>query len=67
MTVDAPWPFLAGDNRAWDALSAWLNQPGAPPTDRDGTLRGLPAGPGLSAVDMAAACLTCADAASPWD
>jgi hypothetical protein len=67
MTVDAPWSFLTGDYHAWDALSAWLILPGAPSTDRSGALLGLPAGPGRSAVDMAAACLTCADGASLRD
>lgn len=61
MTIDAQWPFLPGASNARDALSVWLNQPGAPRADEGGALSGLPAGPGLSAVDMAAACLCFAD------
>lgn len=64
MTVDAQWPFLPEANHAWNAWPAWLIQPGAPRTERGGALRGLPAGPGLSAVGMAAACLCPAD--PPW-
>jgi hypothetical protein len=64
MTVDPQWHVPPGANPAWDALSAWLIQSGAPRTDQRGGLRGLPAGPGLSALDMAAACLCCADPAA---
>ena len=62
MTVDAQRPVLSGSSSAQDALSAWLIRSGAPVIDRDGAFRGLPAGPGLSALDMAVACLCLADA-----
>ena len=44
-----------------DWLSAWLIQPRVPDADRRATDPRYPAGPGLSAVDMAAACLCLAD------
>jgi len=61
MTIDAQRPFLADAHHAFDALAEWLSQPGAPRGDRGGAAGGLPAGPALSAVDMAVACLCCAD------
>jgi hypothetical protein len=64
MTVDAQLPYLPGAYDASSALSAWLIQRSAPSTDRIADFRGLPAGPGLSAVEMAAACLCLADAPS---
>jgi hypothetical protein len=62
MTVDAEWPLLPGSDDASDALSAWLIQHSAHSTDRGAERRELPAGPGLSALEMAAACLCLADA-----
>lgn len=61
MTIDAQLPFLPEANHAFDALAERLIQPGTPRGDRGGALGGLPAGPGLSAVEMAAACLCFAD------
>jgi len=63
MTVDAEWPLLPGSHDASDPLSAWLIQHSAHSTD-SAVLRELPPGPGLSALEMAAACLCLADA--PW-
>jgi hypothetical protein len=54
------FPSWDDDNR--DGLSAWLVQLSIPSADGRGTTPGFPAGPGLSAVDMAAACLCLADA-----
>jgi len=65
MTATAPWPFLPGAEGPRIAYSAAPTQPSAPGADKCESLRGLPAGPGLSAVEMAAACLCLADAV--WD
>ena len=65
MTAGPERHFLLRARHASDALSVWLIHPGAFRADEDSGLRGLPAGPGLSAVDMAAACLCCADPIAP--
>jgi hypothetical protein len=52
-------------NRAEDGLAAWLIQPTISDADLCGAGSGFPAGPGLSAVDMAAACLCLAEPV--WD
>jgi len=62
MTATAPWPFLPRAESVRNAYSAAPLQPSAPSADRRESLRGLPAGPGLSAVEMAAACMCLADA-----
>jgi len=49
-------------NRTEDDLPAWLIQPTISGADPSGAVPAFPAGPGLSAVDMAAACLCLADA-----
>ena len=48
-------------NHTGDWLSAWLIQSRFPDADRRTAVPRYPAGPGLSAVDMAAACLCLAD------
>jgi len=53
--------FPLGVNHTGDWLSAWLIQPRIPDADRRAAGPRYPAGPGLSAVDMAAACLCLAD------
>jgi len=61
MTVTARGICPLAINPIDDGLPAWLIQPGAPDADPSGAVPGFPAGPGLSAVDMAAACLCLAD------
>ena len=62
MTATAPWPFVPTAERACYTNSSGPPQPGAHRSDCRESFRGLLAGPGLSAVEMAAACLCLADA-----
>jgi hypothetical protein len=65
MTVTALGASSLAISRTEDVLSAWLSQPGVSGADPRGAVPGHPAGPWLSAVDMAVACLFLADAI--WD
>jgi hypothetical protein len=63
MTASAPRHLASGANRPGQGPSAWPIQPTFLDADRGKAAPGFPAGPGLSAVDMAAACLCLVDAA----
>lgn len=62
MTVTAQGFCPLAIDHTEDGLSAWLIQPSISGSDSRGAVRGFPSGPGLSAVDMAAACLCLTDA-----
>lgn len=61
MTATALWPFLPRADSAHNAYAGSPAQSGGPRSDQRGAFCGLPKGPGLSAIGMAAACLCLAD------
>jgi hypothetical protein len=62
MTVTAQGSSPLAIHRTKDGLSTWVIQPRVSDADPREAVPGFPAGPGLSAVDIAAACLCLADA-----